>query len=334
MIGGVVARATRKSTLSQIRYVTPVVPRAATGIVAEVYRQAEYDFGMLAPPVSLHSPAPETLAAAWMMLRESLVALGHGTRAAKEVVAAAVSLANQCPYCVEVHCAALIGLTRDPDADAIVAGRIADVADERLRDLALWALDGSGPTPPATLLPEYVGVAVTFHYLNRMVNLFLPKSPLPSHVPAAMRQRMRGVTASIMGRFARARRPAGTSLSLLPAAALPPDMVWAKENPSIAEPFARADAAIEAAGRRSVPESVRELVQSRLSSGAPPPNRREALDPASRLALLLAVASYRITPDDVAAYRQEQPDDQTCVEFASWVSLTAARHAVAKEVVR
>lgn len=333
MISGVVARATRKSTLSQIRYVTPVMPRAATGAVAEVYRQAEYDFGMLAPPVSLHSPAPVPLAAAWMMLRESLVAEGHGTRAAKEVVAAAVSLANQCPYCVEVHGAALIGLMRNPDSEAIVAGRIDEVADPGLRELARWSLDGSGPAPADELLPEYLGVAVTFHYLNRMVNLFLPKSPLPPNVPWPMRQRMRGVAASIMGRFARVQRATGTSLDLLPPADLPPDMAWAKGNDTIAEPFARAAAAIEAVGEHAVPQRIRELVHSRLSSGAPP-NRREALEPAERLALLLALASYRITPEDVAAYQQEQPSDQTFVEFASWVSLTAARHAVLKEEVR
>ena len=32
------------------------------------------------------------------------------------------------------------------------------------------------------------GVALTFHYLNRMVNVFLDDSPLPSGVPAPARR--------------------------------------------------------------------------------------------------------------------------------------------------
>src|ERR1700722_2652698 len=92
-------RALRRA-LDQIRYVSPVRPAAATGLVAAVYAQVEHDFGMLAPPVALHSPAPGPLAASWVMLRETLAVQGQADRAAKEMVAAAVSVENACPYCV------------------------------------------------------------------------------------------------------------------------------------------------------------------------------------------------------------------------------------------
>src|SRR5262245_59371351 len=110
-------RALRRSA-AQIRYVVPVPPGTATGPVADVYAQMERDFGMLAPPVMLHSPAAGPLAASWVMLREALLATGLADRAAKETVATAVSLGNTCPYCVAVHGAVLGGLDHRGDADA------------------------------------------------------------------------------------------------------------------------------------------------------------------------------------------------------------------------
>ncbi|NUT18388.1 MAG: carboxymuconolactone decarboxylase family protein, partial [Hamadaea sp.] len=186
-----IARSTRTGTLRQIRHVTPVAPRSARGLVAEVYHQVERDFGMLAPPISLHSPAPRALAAAWAMLRETLLAADATTRAEREAVAAAVSAANTCPYCVDVHGAALAGLTRDDMPVLSAWARSSATADP---------LPGTfGERPSA----ELIGVAVAFHYLNRMVNIFLPESPLPpllrgSAAPVAQR-----VAARLLGSLAR-----------------------------------------------------------------------------------------------------------------------------------
>ncbi|HEY0697362.1 MAG TPA: carboxymuconolactone decarboxylase family protein, partial [Micromonospora sp.] len=96
--------------LTQIRYVSAVRRGRATGLVARVYKQMEVDFGVLAPPVALHAPAPETIAAAWMLLRETLIVPGVAPRAAKEAVATAVSLGNACPYCATIHNNALATL--------------------------------------------------------------------------------------------------------------------------------------------------------------------------------------------------------------------------------
>src|SRR5256885_15024902 len=107
---GTILRAALRASPSHVRLVAPVRPGEAGGLVADVYAQLERDFGMLAPPVHLHSPSPECLAACWLMLRETLLAAGLVDRAAREAVAAAVSLANSCPYCVDVHSATLGGL--------------------------------------------------------------------------------------------------------------------------------------------------------------------------------------------------------------------------------
>src|SRR5437879_5462162 len=87
----------------QFRYVTPVPTETATGVVAEVYAQIAADFGMARMPVLMTlSPAPDVLAAAWAVVRESLLA-GDAPRIGKEVVALGVSMVNKCPFCVAAH---------------------------------------------------------------------------------------------------------------------------------------------------------------------------------------------------------------------------------------
>jgi AhpD family alkylhydroperoxidase len=337
-----------RKALAQLRYVAPVPPDCATGQVAEVYRQVERDFGMLAPPVALHAPAPGVLAASWMMLRETLLA-GLADRPGKEAVAAAVSIGNACPYCVQVHTSMLHGLVRSHDAAAIESGQVTSIQDARIRGLAAWAsatgASATGPGPGQPFPPahraDYIGVAVTFQYLNRMVNIFLGDPPLPSALPAAAR----GAAMRLMGRMFRPLttkpHPNGASLDLLPEAALPSDLSWASASPAIAGAFARAAAAIEEAAAAAVPPPVRDLVFSEVGErGArlpPPPGRAwleeavagltEAHRPPARLALLTALASYQVTGSDIEQARQRGLDDAALIGLTAWASLTAARRA-------
>lgn len=334
-MGSWLTRATRGVTQQQIRHVQPVSPKVAAGRTARVYQQLGRDFGMLAPPVSLHAPAPDTLAACWLMLRETLVATGAASRAVKETVAAAVSTANDCPYCVEVHGATLAGLRRGTDA----------ATEPVLRVVDQWARaghlrPGTGRLPPSLSRqrPELIGVAVTFHYLNRMVNVFLPPSPLPPGLPAPASRAAGWLAAQLMGSLARADREPGASLDLLPDAPLPPDLVWAAGRAGIAEAMARASAAIDAAGARVVPDQVRDLVLVRLAgwNGQPPglgwlgaavASLAERDRPVGRLALLTAMASYQVTDQTIAAVREQDPADATLIEITAWASLAAARRA-------
>ena len=147
-VSALLASGVRRS-LAQIRYVSPVLPGEASGLVARVYDQAERDFGLVAPPLVLHSPAPQALAAAWLMLRETLLATGSAAREQKEVVAAAVSVANECPYCVAVHSSAVRGLIGGSVPAELAAGRFEEIADPALRDIATWAASAGLPRRPA-----------------------------------------------------------------------------------------------------------------------------------------------------------------------------------------
>jgi AhpD family alkylhydroperoxidase len=323
--------------LTQVRYVSPVRRGSAQDLVGRVYAQLEQDFGVLAPPVALHSPAPQILASSWMMVREVLVVTGSAGRTAKEAVATAVSLANTCPYCFTVHSATFSGLS---------GNTVQAVADPQLLAIVTWAREsgtgeGAAPHEPewsAEQAAELVGTAVLLHYFNRMVNVFLTEVPLPPGVP----KMMLGPVMWVVDRRIRAaagqpHRP-GASLALLPAASLPSDLFWAAGNPVVADAFARAAATVDAAGARSVPPSVRDVVMAELGNWRgerPGPSRAWADDalsrlpradrPAGRLALLTALASYQVDRRVIDDFRSGGASDAALVELASWASFTAAR---------
>ncbi|WP_308125880.1 carboxymuconolactone decarboxylase family protein [Nonomuraea ceibae] len=335
-MGALLSRMTAPGTLAQVRHVTPVRPGAARGLVAGVYAQVERDFGMLAPPVILHSPAPETMAACWLLLRESLLASGTVSRVLKEVVATEVSAANTCPYCVDVHRATLHAISRHEDPGT--------------RRTASWAracgLKQTAERHEPPLLVghsrELLAVAVTFHYLNRMVNVFLGDSPLPPELPRGARGAALRLFGAVMRPAARRSRRKGDSLTLLPAAPVPADLAWTRGTRHIEGAFARAAAAVETAGARRLPEPVRDLVTTHVTTweGHPPGLGRSWADeaaatlppaqrPAARLALLTALASYQVDAGVVAAYRAGDPDPQALVETTAWAALTAARRVAA-----
>ncbi|MEU6077869.1 hypothetical protein [Micromonospora sp. NPDC047074] len=341
-MGRRLARVTSRTMLTHVRHVTPVPPWAADGSVGRVYQQMAEDFGVMAPPVLLHSPAPDVLRACWLMLRETLLAEGLVGRDAKEVVAAAVSESNRCPYCVEVHGATAAGLLGDT-AGWLRAGA-GGIGDPGMRNLAEWARHGGAgpgarrvPAPfPAVHGPELIGVAVAFHYLNRMVSVFLQDTPLPP-TPAGVRAGVRRTAARIMGALARAGRPPGRSLDLLPPAPPEPDLAWAVGRPHIAAAFARAGHTIHRAGEAALPEHVRQRVLACLADPPPPePGGGRWFDaavaelapaerPVARLALLTALAPYRVTDTDVADCRAGGIDDAALVSVTAWASLAMAR---------
>jgi AhpD family alkylhydroperoxidase len=305
--------------------------RHATGLVLDVYRQVERDFKMLAPPTALHSAAPEMLAASWMILRETLLVQGVADRASKEAVATGVSVANGCPYCEDVH-----GMTLAAISDA--AGQAdSDLFVKWARESATASGSGAAPFTPDQA-PELIGTAVAFHYYNRMVNVFLRDSPFPSHVPESAKPKARKVLGGVLRPSATGGPRPGDSVDLLPAVPLAEDLGWAQPNPVVADAFTRAFAAIDAAGTRSVPETVRALVHTRLSiwDGEAPGLSRswvnqavadlpDADQPAGRLALLIALASYQVDEGLIEAFRDTAPGDATLLELAAWSSMAAAR---------
>jgi AhpD family alkylhydroperoxidase len=312
-----------------IRHISPVPRKSATGRVAAVYGAMAREFGVHAEALTLHSPAEELLAGVWMLCREHTVAAGRVERPVKEAVAAAVSDLNRCPYCVDAHTAMLNGTGHSTEEPALA------------RAIA-WARATRSPgaeilrKPPFDTgeAPEMIGTAILFHYINRPVSVFCGDSPLPGGGRV-----MRGALLRVAGvrfrRFARARPAAGESLELLPNAELPEDLAWARPSPVIADAWARFAAAVERAGERALTPAVRQRVSERLSrwhgeqmglSAAWLDDAVGGLDarelPAARLALLAALAPYRVDESTVAAFRGSDAD---LVSAVSWAAFAAAR---------
>lgn len=327
-----------------VKYVHAVPPEEATGLVADVYAQLSEDFQITSPLV-LHSPTPRLLAAVWCALRETLIA-GCLPRAHKEAIATGVSHANACPYCVSVHAMMLHGTGERSAAETLLVGDTNDIADLPLRRLARWAsrtLAVEDPLlrePPFTASDEaeIVGTAVAFHYINRMVSVFLGDSPVPGP------DRWHGwIVRRVLGatfgrRLVMRAPPPGTSLRLLPESPLPGDMTWATSNSFIVGAFARAAAAAEEAGRAALPDRVRALVSNRIAEwrGEAPGLSRawvtegtasldEADQPLARFALLVALAPSQVDPSVIAAFRARRAADQDLVGAAGWAAFTAAR---------
>jgi alkylhydroperoxidase family enzyme len=332
---------------TQVKYVRAVRFGAAQGLVGEVYRQIERDFGVLAPPMTLHSSAPAVLAGAWLMLRETMLVPGHVDRVVKEAMATAVSVANTCPFCVTVHSRTYGGMT-DGSAGvaAVTEGRIDTIGDPAVGAGLTWARASMHADTAATTdipftaaqTPEYVGLVCMMQYLNRMVNVFLGDAPMPPGAPQFALGGVMAVLGGLVRSAARTEPTPGTSLGLLPEVPLPADLGWAAASPSVAGAMARAAAVLEEAGARSVPDEVRELVRAELAgwrgesrgisrawvedlvAGLP-----AARQPAARLALLVAFASYQVDKQVVRDFRRTDPADATVVELAAWSAMAASR---------
>jgi AhpD family alkylhydroperoxidase len=329
--------------LRQVRHVHPDVRDPRTSAVRQQIRR---DFGILVPPFALHLPAPDALCAYWAIAREPT----HGRRvdrAKKEAVAAAVSATNTCPYCVDVHTTMLHALGGRAAAAAIASGQPDSITDPDLHAIATWARANREPTAPILRqrpfpdehAPELIGVALAYHYINRMVNIFAAASPFPSAAPK-IRPIMRRAASPFFRRLLARDVHPGASLDLLPPAPLPDDLGWAQSDPIIADAFGRAAAAFDSIGQQALPEPVRQLVTARLGAwrGEEPGLSRSWVEraietlpapqrPQGRLALLAALASYQVDAQvlDDARTSPGPVGDEALVAAAGWASFAAAR---------
>ncbi|MDX3380806.1 carboxymuconolactone decarboxylase family protein [Streptomyces niveiscabiei] len=319
------------------RHTAPPSPREAEGRVAEVYAQLARDAGTAAPPTFVVlSSAPELMVPVWALLRESLIA-GPGDRTGKEVAAYGVSLANRCPFCVSARTVLLHATGDHALAERLARGeRPQSEPHARVLDWAARTrVPGAdlGPLPFAREdLPGYLGTALAFHFVNRLVSALLTENLLPA---GAERLRpVRSLTGRSMSRAVRRTAVPGASLPLLetpgetPGEAPGEGPVWAAGT--AVGPAYDALRTAASAGAVLLGEDELRLVREGVAAwdGAHPPvilrgypHRREL--PGARLALLAARAPYRITGEDVAAWRQEGRTDGDLVRLVAYGAFLA-----------
>ncbi|RSS66492.1 carboxymuconolactone decarboxylase family protein [Streptomyces sp. WAC06273] len=314
---------------TSFRHTAPLPPKAATGRVAEVFEQIARDFGIPGPaPFVALSSAPALLAPAWALMRESLIA-GPGDRTGKEVAAFGVSEANGCRFCVDAHTMLLHATGDHALAERLARGR--GPADERHARVLDWARRTGGPDAgresppfPREEAPGYLGTALAFHFINRIVSALVSERLLPGEA-----QRLRPVR-SLAGRSLSrtVRRPAvpGASLPLLDTSG--PGPAWAAGTP-VGPAYAalRAAAALgagllDADDQALVRSALREWDGSRPPVDPDPFPGRERR-PGARLALLAALAPSRIGPADVAAWRRPEHTDHCLVHLVAYGAFAA-----------
>ena len=339
-----IVRRVATNSVSAVQYVRAVSPGQATGLVADVYARVASDFQITAPIV-LHSVAPDLLAAVWCVLRETLIA-GQVARAKKEAIATGVSQANTCPYCVTVHAMMLHGAGDHDVGEALLAGDRERMADQELGRLAQWAARTLAPDDRLIRAPpfeahdrvEIVGTVLAFHYVNRMVSVFLGAPPV-SGARGPIAHLARRVLGSTLGWQTVTRRVSpGSSLELLPESSLPSDMGWAASNSCIAGAFARAARVTDSIGTELLPVQVREVVSGQIARwrGKRPGVSRAWLEaplhsisaeqrPVAAFALLVALAPYQVDRSTVESFRARLPSDSDLVRVAGWAAFTAAR---------
>jgi AhpD family alkylhydroperoxidase len=316
------------------RFVTPVPRKAATGLVASVYTQSTAELGVAFSPHL--SPAQDLHAATWAVLRESQLA-GQAPRSAKEAVAAAVAVANSCPFCIDAHTALIHATGAHRLADAVARGETpTDPSDAAL---VAWAKATRTPAAPELrtlpfppeLTAEYVGTVLVNHFINRMMDALRPDAILPANsILAGVGRRLAGLALARTVR--RARRP-GESLPLVAGAAGAPP-AWAVDTP-IGTAFAAFRHAAEAGGMMlGIP--AQGVIRARVAEwdGTHPPLAGGWLNEplaatavtdqaGTRLALLAALAPYRIADADVAAWRATHPADADLVRLLAFGAFTA-----------
>lgn len=324
-----------------VRHLTPVPPRAADGLVETVYAQIKRDFGAIVEPFSLHSEDPLLLAGFWSACRETLVA-GQVPRAAKEAVAAAVSALNRCPYCVDAHAVMLDAVDAHGPAAALIGGRPEHLRGSSVQPYTDWAaatrspgatLLAAPPFPPAEV-PEVLGTAVCFHYVNRLATVTLGPSPLPP-ARGPVRRLARRAAGRWFARAARRDKPHGSSASLLPAGGLPPEFGWAAGEPVVATAMGAWATTVQDAGAAALPPAVRALAEREIGrwDGADPGLSRGWVEapvatladderPAARLVLLTALAPHQVDDDVIAATGFDGPG---LLGALCWAAFAAAR---------
>lgn len=320
-----------------VNHIEPVAPRRAGGAVAEVYAEARREFGRLPEPLAMLSPDEGLLTAGWATLRETLL-VGQVPRGRKEAVAAAVAASLRCPWCVDAHTTMLYAAGQTDTAAAILAGTAPAAGDPNAPYVAWAAGTGTPAGPPAPFGPdvaaEYLGTAVQFHFIARLVLVLLDETFLPGGPRA--QQLMRRAGGLVLARKVRAEHRPGRSTRRLEPRTLPDDLAWATPSEPIATAFAALSHHLDTAPH--LPPPTRQVVRRVVGSwhGEPMPmssrwtNEHTAELPAdlhapTRLALLTGLAPHQVTDDDVAAARSLLDTDAALVGALAWAAFTAAR---------
>lgn len=323
-----------------IKFIDSIKPSEATGVVKEVYDQLKSEMGDVVEPISMHALIPDLLTGIWGILRETVLVEDEVERKVKEAVGAAVSSSNECPYCVDAHTIMILGLKDKLVADAIVKKDLNLIKNDKVREIVNWSFNTknfksmavNNPPFPSTHAPEIIGTAVFFHYLNRMVTIFLGSTILPLNINF-LKGIMKSMAAKMFSGVLAQKKEAGkveNSSSEIKA------LYWAQSNARLEHVFSYFFRVVSHLGKKSIPEEVREFMKDQIINwdGGDLLNTRD-LDtivsvitprnqPLARMLYLTAFSPHRIQEYHFEEFKlfYNGKDDHilSALSWASWIS--------------
>ncbi len=312
-----------------IRYLQPIKYSASVGDVKRIYDDIGYDY-VLGAPFTLHASNPEIMAGIWSLVRESLIVNGKVKRLTKEAIAGGVSISNQCPYCHEAHIKMSGG-----------------IIDEKNENLFEWCKSHYKHNeiilnPPFSIkeAPEIIGTALTFHYINRMVNVFVTEYPLP------LPRYLNWLKPTISSFFKNTAAANITSIKALPGQSLKwltpneetTEFLWTESNIHIKNSFLSFDKLINHTGENVIPSNVRRIVLNYLAdwTGNNPGFGNEWIDNLTKglilsekviaqFILLIATMPYKIMNHHIHELKKIGVENEKLLTIASWGSWQATK---------
>jgi AhpD family alkylhydroperoxidase len=328
-----------------IKYIKATPHSHVDGVVKEIYSQIKHDFGAVVEPFLLHSSSPSVLGGVWAACRETELITGVVPRNVKELIASTISQMNWCPYCVDAHTIMLNAEGEHKVARLLSTDAASDIADPKLKAIYEWASSTRSPqsdiilAPPFSVqeAPEMIGMAVFYHYINKMVSVFLSETPLPLNV-SWMKLVMKRFAGWYFSLSARRVKSYGDSLKFIPDARLPEDMGWAEGSSPISKAFAGFAAVVNEIGAEILPEEVRQCVQEYIHSwnGEHPEMNRHWVDQAAqglnneikgiaRLVLTASIAPYQVDEQMIVSFRNAFSTDDALLGALAWGSFAVAK---------
>ena len=323
-----------------ISFIKSIKPSQASGEVKEVYSQLKAEMGDVVEPISLHALIPNLLKGIWGILRETVIIEDATKRKTKEAVGAAVSSSNECPYCVDAHTIMIIGLQDKTVADAIVKRSIEMISDDYVRSVVNWSFNTRNfksmtvTNPPFTMkeAPEIIGTAVFFHYLNRMVTIFLGPTILPLNINF-LKGMMKSMAAKMFAGVLNKEKEGHLGGQLEEVK----ELYWTKSNPRVQYVYTYFYNTVQELGVKYIPEEVRRLISNEVNNwdGEDLMSTKE-LDalidkistrnqPLARMLYLTAFSPHRIQSYHFNEFKMfyAGKDEQILASLA-WASLTAS----------
>jgi hypothetical protein len=312
-----------------IRFLEPIKYADSTGDVKKVYDEISYDY-VLAAPFTLHASNPKIMAGSWSLVRESLIVNGEVNRLTKEAIAGGVSISNQCQYCLEAHI-------------KMSGGKI----DEKNKDLFEWSKSHYKDNeliqnPPFSIdeAPEIIGTALTFHYINRMVSVFVTEYPLP--LPGFLYWLKPFISSFFKNTAAvnitGVKALPGQSLKWLAPVEVSTEFLWAESNIHIKNSFLGFDKLMDQTAENVIPPNVQEVVLNYLADWTGNSlgfgnewidNMTKDLVPSEKIIaqfiLLIATMPYKITNLHIDELRKNGIGNEELLIISSWGSWQATK---------